>query len=138
VGKYFAGLLGPAPKASAHYGVDRDEILQYVLERDIAWHAPGVNHNGIGVELAGYASQGARDWADDYSAALLARSAELVSALCATYKIPVTFVEASGLLDGDRGITTHAEVSRAFKLSNHTDPGTNFPMTTYLQSVASR
>ena len=31
------------------------------------FHAPGANHNGIGLEHAGYARQSAEDWADAFS-----------------------------------------------------------------------
>ena len=38
------------------------------------------------------------------------------------------FIDAEGLKAGKKGVTTHAEVSKAFKKSNHTDPGLGFPM----------
>ena len=72
----------PAAKASAHYCVDADSIVQCVRDQDVAWHAPGANHDGIGVEHAGRAKQTGRDWSDPYSAAMLERSAALVADLC--------------------------------------------------------
>lgn len=41
-------------KASAHYMVDSDSIVQGVREKDIAYHAPPNTHS-IGVEHAGFA-----------------------------------------------------------------------------------
>jgi hypothetical protein len=122
-------------KASAHYNVDNNSIVQSVRDKDVAWHAPGANSQGIGIEHAGYARQRADEWADEYSSAALKRSAALVSALCAKYGIPVVFLPASKLTTGARGITTHAEVSKAWRKTTHTDPGTNFPMDRYLDMV---
>lgn len=124
-----------APKSSAHYCVDSDSTVQCVLERDVAWHAPGANHNGVGVELAGYARQTAAEWADPFSAAMLERAARLVAGVCRRHAVPVAFVDAAGLLRGESGITTHAEVSKAFKKSSHWDPGPGFPMAGFLERV---
>ena len=65
----------PAAKVSAHYCVDADSIVQCVRDQDIGWHAPGANHDGIGIEHAGRAKQTGRDWSDAYSVAMLERSA---------------------------------------------------------------
>lgn len=131
-----AWFAGPnAPKASAHFCVDADSTVQCVRDEDTAWHAPGANANGIGVEHAGYARQSAAEWDDPYSRAMLARSAELVAGLCERHDIPIVFVDAAGLLRNERGITTHAEVTKAFRLSTHTDPGAHFPMAAYLAAV---
>ena len=100
---------------SAHYCVDADSIVQCVRDQDVAWHAPGANHDGIGIEHAGRAKQTGRDWSDAYSAAMLERSAALVADLCRKYSIPVTWLYAADLKAGKRGITTHAAVSKAFK-----------------------
>ena len=63
----------PAAKVSAHYCVDADSIVQCVRDQDVAWHAPGANHDGIGIEHAGRAKQTGRDWSDAYSVAMLQR-----------------------------------------------------------------
>lgn len=136
-----------APQASAHYCVDSGEVIQCVDERDVAWGAPGANHNGIHVEHAGRAAQGASGWADEYSTDELALSAKLVAQICARWEVPMVFVSAEELLAGARGITTHAEVSAAGRLatkrgiasgmsaSNHWDPGPDFPKDAYLEQV---
>ncbi len=131
-----AWAAGPtAPKASWHYAVDSDSITQSVRDEDTAWHAPGVNECAIGVELAGRASQTTEQWADPYSAAVLRRAAALFADLCRKHSIPVRFVDAAGLQRGEAGITTHAEVSRAFKRSTHTDPGRGFPLSDFLRMI---
>lgn len=125
----------PGAKVSAHYCVDADSIVQCVRDQDVGWHAPGANHDGIGIEHAGRAKQTGRDWSDAYSTAMLERSAALVAELCGRYEIPVTWLYAADLLAGKRGITTHDAVSKAFKRGSHWDPGTGFPVEKYLALV---
>lgn len=126
----------PRP-ASAHYCVDADEVVQCVVEDFVAYGAPGANSNGIHIEFAGRAVQTGQEWLDHYSRAMLIRGVELVADICWRRKIPGVFVDAAGLIRGDRGITTHAEVTKAFKKSTHWDPGPNFPMSWFVGRVAS-
>lgn len=133
---YFAGTRGPAPQASAHYCVDDDTIICCVPPELIAWHAPGANHNGIGIEHAGYARQTRAQWLDDYSLRMLALSAQLTAWLCRRFKIPTQFIVGDHIKHGGRGITTHAEVSKAYGKSTHWDPGPHFPVGDYLRLVA--
>jgi N-acetyl-anhydromuramyl-L-alanine amidase AmpD len=121
--------------ASWHYAVDCDSITQSVREEDIAFHAPGANNNGIGIELSGRARQNPADWSDAYSRGTLARASELTASICLRWAVPVEYVGVAELLDGRRGITTHANVSEAFKKSDHSDPGLNFPMARFLEQV---
>ena len=123
-------------KASAHYNVDNDSIVQSVHDEDTAWAAPGANANGLHVEHAGYASQRREEWQDGYSTAELGLSALLVRSKCNQYSIPMEFVDYKGILSGKKGITTHREVSLAFH-GDHTDPGAGFPMDVYLAVVRS-
>lgn len=132
---YFAGTYGKAPRASAHYCIDNDSIVQGVLENDVAWAAPGANNNGIQLEHAGYARQEPADWADPYSEQMLRRSAALVAEVVVRHNIPVVWLEPHDLLAGRRGITSHWNVSKAFKRSDHWDPGHHFPVPRYLTLV---
>jgi hypothetical protein len=125
-------------QASAHYCIDNDSIVQCVEDRDVAWAAPGANHNGLQLEHAGYARQGAAEWHDDYSHAMLRVSAALAADKIKQYGLPVVFRNAADLSAGGeraRGITTHFEVSRAFRKSDHTDPGIGFVIDEYLGFV---
>jgi hypothetical protein len=135
VATWFAGPS--APMASAHYCIDNLHVVQCVRDDDVAWHAPGVNHNAIGIEHAGYAKQSAAEWNDPFSAAMLELSAKLIAGLCMSYGLPIEFVDRVGLLAGKRGITTHAEVTAAFHKSDHTDPGAHFPMASFIELVRS-
>lgn len=123
-------------RTSAHACVDADTVVQCVPWDRVAWHAPGANQYGIGIEHAGYARQLASDWADAYSVRMLDLSAWLTAQLCAKFRIPTDFVDADGLRAGERGVTTHAEVSKAWKKSTHMDPGPGFPIGNYLRAVA--
>lgn len=140
VASWFGGLNPkyPAPKASAHYCVDSDSVVQCVRDTDIAWHAPGANHNGIGVELAGFAKQTKEQWDDEFSTAMLRRAAWLVARLCREHRIPVAKLAVEDLQAKKRGLCGHDTVSKAFKASNHWDPGPWFPWDTFLTLVAER
>ncbi len=133
VAKWFAGAA--APMASAHYCCDNDSVVGCVREADTAFHAPGANHSGVGIEMAGYAKQTAAEWGDAYSIAMLERVASLTAAICKRHSLPVEFVDEAGLLSGKRGVTTHRCVSAAFKKSTHSDPGPNFDMPAFLAMV---
>ena len=124
-------------QASAHYCVDDNSIVQCVYDKDVAYHAPGANSDGIGIEHAGYANQRADQWSDPFSSKMLEISAHLVAHLCEKFGIPKTYVDAAGLQAGKRGITTHDAVSKAFRKSDHWDPGPNFPMAKYIDMVRS-
>ena len=157
VAKWFAGPQ--APQASAHYCIDNKQVVQCVKEGDVAWCAPGANHDGIHLEHAGYAAQNNAQWHDPYSTAMLDLSAALTASVCKRYGLPVAFVDHEGLLEGDQGITTHREVTLAciqanktgmttspfynkkrpnVPLTTHTDPGVLFPMREYLDAVKAK
>ena len=123
--------------ASWHYAVDNDSIAQSVHLDDRAWAVgSGPAHDrGIHIELAGFASQSTPEWHDQFSCDTLSLTAKLVAKLCKKFSIPPEFRSATDLLAGTPGITAHVEVSHAWKHSNHTDPGTNFPWNEFLSRV---
>lgn len=131
VAAWFAGPA--APMASAHYAVCCDSIVCCVHETDIAWHAPPVNSYSIGVEMAGFARASREDWEADQP--MMFRAAELVADICQRHQLPVVFVDAAGLVAGQSGVTTHAQVSLAFKKTDHVDPGGGWPMEHFLELV---
>lgn len=132
VASWFAGAS--APQASAHYVIGQ-HVVQCVREVDMAWHAPAANAQGIGIEHVGRAAFTATDWASDYSTAMLDVSAKLVADICQRHGLPAVFVDADGLLAGESGITTHAEVAKAWHRTDHFDPGQNWPMDDYIGRV---
>jgi N-acetyl-anhydromuramyl-L-alanine amidase AmpD len=125
-----------APPASAHFCIDQDSIVQCVRESDTAWHAPGANHNGIGIEHAGYARQTPAEWADEASTSMLRLSATLVADLCRRYDIPVERPSVDALKSGARGIVGHIDCTNAFSGGRgHVDPGPNFPFDRFFAMV---
>jgi N-acetyl-anhydromuramyl-L-alanine amidase AmpD len=130
--RWFASRVS---QVSAHYCVDADTVVQCVREKDVAWHARGGNTRSIGVELAGFARQTGDDWGDAYSSAVLARAVALVADVCLRRRIPVRWLAADDLVAARRGITGHADVSRAFGASDHWDPGPGFPVERFLDDV---
>src|SRR5262249_5723922 len=119
VANWFGGST--APQASAHYCIDSNSIVQCVRDEDVAWHAPGANHNGLGFEHAGFSRFTPSDWDNAYNRAMLDLSAQLVADKCREFKIPVVWLSPSDLRAGKRGITSHNNVSLAFRRSDHTD-----------------
>lgn len=127
-------------RASAHYTVDADSAVQSVHEKDVAWHAGPANGYSIGVEHAGFAKQTPAEWGDEYSQAMLERSAALVADVCKRYGIPVRKVSAEDLKAGGarrRGICGHLDVTNGLTGGRgHWDPGPNFPWADYLARVS--
>lgn len=133
MGNWFAD---PAANASAHQGSDTDSVCTYLPDTATAWAAPGANHDGLHLELAGRAGQTSGQWADDASTKILANGATVVRAWCDRYGIPARWLTDTQLRDGtSRGLVTHAQVSRVFKGSTHWDPGPNFPKARFLELV---
>lgn len=124
VAQYFATT---PTVASAHICVDNNSIVQCVRDSHVAYAAPGCNHDGIQVELAGYAKQTKAEWRDKYSIAMLAIASDAVAQYCLKYIIPAVHLTDQQLKDGARGIVGHDQVSRVYKKSTHTDPGPRFP-----------
>lgn len=135
VALWFAG--DNAPRASAHYCVDEVDTIQCVRDTDVAWHAPGANQNGIGIEHAGYARFNDEDWSSDGCRKMLERSAQLAARLCRRWAIPVVKLSSEDLKQvGVGGFCGHIDVTNAFNNGKgHTDPGGNFPWALYLARV---
>jgi N-acetyl-anhydromuramyl-L-alanine amidase AmpD len=127
----------PDSEVSAHYCVDADSIIQCVHEADIAWHARGGNTNSVGIELAGFAGQRAAGWSDAFSRAVVEQAARLTAEVCSRHGIPIRRLRAADLVAGRWGITGHADVSAAFRRSDHWDPGPGFPWSKFLRLTRS-
>lgn len=129
-------FANPVAGTSAHYCVDPDSVVQCVDERACAWAAMQVgNAYGIHIEMAGRAAQTAAEWADGPSQAIIARTAALTADICRRHNIPARVLTDQQLANGEKGITTHAAISRVFKQSDHTDPGGGFPMQQFVNLV---
>ena len=127
--------VGPGG-SSAHYVVDNNSIVQCVKDEHVAWDAPpNTTHPHIGIEHSGFASQSRDQWLDSYGKAMLKLSARLVAKKCVKYNIPIVKLSSADLLAGKRGICGHADVSAAWQMSSHSDPGEHFPWDWYMERV---
>lgn len=129
VAQYFATTERPA---SAHVCVDGDSIIQCVKDNDVAYAAPGCNHDGLQIEVSGYANQGVKGWLDRHSIAALALAADVVAQYSLKYRLPILHLGDKALAGGSEGIVGHDQVSRVYKKSTHTDPGPSFPWERFL------
>lgn len=126
-----------SPVASAHYCGDDDSVVHCVHDNDIAYAAPGANHNGLHFEFSGYAKQGRKNWLDSYGRAMFSIMAKLFARKAHRYDIPLNRVHARGLQHNHKGICGHADVTKAFpeEHGTHTDPGTSFPWVFFINEI---
>jgi hypothetical protein len=121
---------------SAHVNADADSRVRCVRDVDTAWSAPGANHDGLQLEMAGFANQGAGGWADAYSQRMLReQAAPQVREWCQLWSLPMRHLTDAELAAGQKGIVGHDQVSRVYKRSTHTDPGPTFPWAQFLTLV---
>lgn len=134
IGAYFRSSKAGG---SAHYVVDPGEVVQSAFDSVIAWHAPP-NLNSLGIEMcdipgpvpndrpgtaAFKAAKRAWRWGNPNQLRMLNKTARVTARLCLSYGVPILFLDADTVRAGRRGITTHANVSKAFRQSVHWDPG---------------
>lgn len=132
VAKYFKNS---GVKASAHYCIDNDSIVQCVWDSNTAWHCKNANSNGVGLEHAGYARQTEDEWLDEYGISMLDISAQIAAYLCKKFNIPVIRAEFASSTNPkviQPGFCSHAEVPNH---GSHWDPGEGFPWKYYLDLV---
>jgi len=121
--KYFQS---PKSTGSAHFVVGEDGTYRTLPDEAQPWGAPGANAEGLHIEIVGHAKFTREEWEERKKT--LENVKRIVSSWGSKYNIPLKFVDADGLKAGNSGVTTHAEVSKAFHKSTHWDPGPNFPM----------
>lgn len=149
IAKYF---MSRAAGGSAHYCVDPEETIQSAWDRVICWHAPP-NPRTIGIEMCDQPANSLLRWfmkgtsiqhalasknpfkfmSPNYRK-MLRKTARLTAELCIDHDLPPYFRTAADLRAGKRGVTTHAEVSKAFGQSTHWDPGA-WPRKAFMRRV---
>ena len=123
---------------SWHYAVGAKTIRQSVRERDTAWTAgTSANPLSIQIELAGYASQTAAQWDDQYSTSQLELTARLVAGICHRHDIPANWVGPDEMERGIPGICGHDDITMGIGEgeTNHMDPGRNYPRDLLIERV---
>lgn len=140
---------------SWHYAVDNDSITQSVsLDNRAAAASPG-NDRWIHIELFGRTGQGKAGWADAYSTAQMALCVRLVRALRDRFGFPARRLSVDEVIASDvPGIVGHIDISTAsalamqrdirrrpwwngtrWRVTNHGDPGADFPWASFLSAV---
>lgn len=132
IAQYFQS---PQSGGSAHLVVDDNACYRCLDNDQVPWGAPGANTDGFHIEQVGFAAWTTQQWEQHTN--MLHRGAYKAAIHCKAFKIPAVFVDAAGLKAGKKGITTHAEVSKAFPNSegNHHDPGTGWPRALFITLV---
>lgn len=124
----------PTSGGSAHYIEDGSDEEHCVHDAAIAWHAPP-NTGSIGIEICAEAHYDAAQWGTNEVKACMEKAAARCAELCHRFGLPVVHLHAADLLAGKRGIAGHVDVSQAWHMSDHTDPGPNFPWSYFLARV---
>jgi hypothetical protein len=120
----------PDCQGSSNIVVDNRQCFRVLDDEEIPWGAPGANYHGWHVEQAGFARWSRIIWKKG-SRKLIQRAAYKSALRCHKYKIPVRFCNAAMLQKGMKGITTHAECTKAFG-GDHTDPGGGYPIKLFM------
>lgn len=121
-------------KASSHSGVDDHRRIDFVHWSDTAYAAPGANADGDHLEMCAFARWSRAEWLTEHPG-LLEQAARWLAHRCEARRIPPVYLTADQLRRDRRGITTHRQVSDAFHLTDHRDPGGGFPMDHVLRRV---
>lgn len=124
VGRYFESK---AAQGSTHFGVDNDTTQRYLPDNAIAWGAPGANTTGIHIEFMGKASHSRAKWLSHHGL-MFKRGGWLIAHLAKKYGVPIKLLTVTEIKAGQKGIVTHALLTKALRRGTHTDPGPGFPM----------
>jgi N-acetyl-anhydromuramyl-L-alanine amidase AmpD len=123
-------------KVSCHEAIDNDSVVAGVRPFDTAWTTGSINDFSYSYELAGRARQTKKEWADEFSTAMLAKAAHRVAAAAICYNIPVVKLTPAELKAGKSGICGHVDQTVAYEVKGgHWDPGPNFPWKKFLKMV---
>ena len=130
-----AWFADPRSTGSTHLAIDDKEVIRTLPDEVFPFGAPGVNREGLHVEMVGFAKWSRAEW--------LAHPRELERAAIAIrswsdhYGIPLVFLDAAAIAKGaPRGVTTHHEATIAFSNGKgHWDPGPGFPMDVLIEKA---
>lgn len=115
-------------KASTHFIVGPDKILQTVDLYDTAWGVGSIaNSYSIQIEVLGHAKFKREEWLTQTGSEMLCKVSYLIAILAKQYNIPIRKVESEGLINDLPGIAGHYVFSETLGGSDHWDPGYGFP-----------
>lgn len=128
-------FVSPPTPASTQAVIGEDGAYRTLDDDTIPYGAGSpANERGLHVEQAGHSYWTREQWlAHDKT---LRETGGLVGGWAREYNIPMRFLRAPDLVrlanngwqPQDGGITTHAEITKAFHATTHTDPGDNYPI----------
>lgn len=126
---------------SAHVVVGPDGCYRTLADVLEAWGAGDpANLHGLHLEQAGHSTWSRQQWLAHRGT--IAAAAGQVAAWSSQYGIPLRFLyaadlralDAEGYPPGHGGVTTHAEISKAFPhATNHEDPGPGYPLDVFFE-----
>lgn len=122
----------PDVQGSAHLVVDDSACYRCLGNDEIPFGAPGANTQGFHIEQCGFAAWSLVLWTRHDKT--LRRAAYKTAVHCRRFGIPATFRTAPELARGLKGVTTHAECTKAFG-GTHSDPGRFWPRKRFMRYV---
>lgn len=127
-----------SPAAGGSYTLVIDADGKTARENDdefIPWAAGWTaNRNGHHVSLAGQAAFTREKWLS--RTAQMDKLVEVIAAYCRRYGYPPIIRYAGDLKAGKWGISTHDAAAKAWRETDHHDPGVNFPLDVIASRVA--
>ncbi len=113
--------------ASYHYVTDLERVFPATPDNVVAYAAAGANNDGVHICIPGKAGQTRAEWSDATSAAYIAQLAQVMSDVADRYHIPLDRLTVAEIVAGKAGYCGHVDISLAYRRSDHTDPGVQFP-----------
>lgn len=128
--------LSPAAAGSYHIVIDADgKTARENDDEYISWSAGWTaNRNGHHISLAGQAAFSRETWLSRKKQ--MDKLVEVIAAYCRTYGYPPVIRFADDLTAGKWGISTHDAAAKAWKETDHHDPGAGFPLHVIAERVA--
>lgn len=132
LGRY---LASPSVQASYHLMVDPNgDVCRGLVDADRAWAAGGIaNNEGYHICAVGWSAWSRAEWLS--MPKMLDSLAAEIARWCKIEGIPPNFVPAKDLPNDVWGITGHGDTAVAWRQTDHTDPGKNFPYDVLLDKV---
>ncbi|AOZ63656.1 lysin A [Rhodococcus phage Weasels2] len=132
LGRY---LQSASVQASYHMIVDPNgDKCRCLSNADRAWAAgPIANNEGFHICAVGWAAWSRQEWLS--MPKMLDGMAEEIALWCKAEGIPAQYVVAKDLPNDIWGITTHLQTALAWRQTDHSDPGPNFPIDVLIEKV---
>jgi len=135
-GYFHQGGTSAHPAGSTQLVVDDDSCYRCLRDLTIPWGAPPLNSHGVHIEQAGFSAWTRDEWLQHRGT--IRRAAFHAARWCKAYGIPRVWLDADNLHakgESARGLTSHNNVSLAFRQSTHTDPGPHYPVDLFMREL---